>query len=43
MGFGTVGLGTFEAITQLKEQLEALIGRTIEIAGVLIKNRFGMK
>jgi homoserine dehydrogenase len=38
LGFGTVGLGTFEAITQRKEKLEAVIGRTIEIAGVLIKN-----
>jgi homoserine dehydrogenase len=39
LGLGTVGLGAFETITQRKEQLESLIGRSIEIAGVLIKNK----
>ncbi|CAH0344321.1 homoserine dehydrogenase [Bacillus sp. CECT 9360] len=38
LGLGTVGLGAFEAITERKEQLESLIGRKIELAGVLIKN-----
>lgn len=38
LGLGTVGLGVFDSITQRKDQLEALIGRKIEISGVLIKN-----
>ncbi|RFU62069.1 homoserine dehydrogenase [Peribacillus glennii] len=39
LGLGTVGLGVFESITQRKEQIEGLIGRKIEISGVLIKNQ----
>ncbi|WP_180954564.1 homoserine dehydrogenase [Bacillus sp. V5-8f] len=38
LGLGTVGLGVFESITQRKEQIEGLIGRKIEISGVLIRN-----
>ncbi|WP_409304510.1 homoserine dehydrogenase [Peribacillus sp. SCS-155] len=39
LGLGTVGFGTFEALKERKDDLEQILGRKIEISGILIKDK----
>lgn len=38
IGFGTVGKGIYESIEEQRQQLESLLGKTISIDAILIKN-----
>ncbi len=39
IGFGTVGSGVYERLTNTKEQLEQLLGEEIHISAILVKSR----
>lgn len=38
LGLGTVGFGTYKALTEREEKFSALIGKSFEITGILIRN-----
>ncbi|MFD2444791.1 homoserine dehydrogenase [Bacillus sp. CGMCC 1.16607] len=38
LGLGTVGFGTYTALTEREEKFASLIGKTFEITGILIKD-----
>ncbi|QDP41210.1 homoserine dehydrogenase [Radiobacillus deserti] len=38
LGFGTVGSGVYQTVQSHQQRLQSLLGRKVEIAGVLIKN-----
>jgi homoserine dehydrogenase len=39
LGLGTVGFGTYDALTKREEQFSSLIGKSFEITGILIKDQ----
>ncbi|KHF41987.1 homoserine dehydrogenase [Halalkalibacter okhensis] len=39
IGFGTVGSGVYERITNSKDKLKQLLGKEVEIAAILVKDR----
>ena len=39
LGFGTVGEGVYQTIQSHEEELTAILGRKVEVAAVLVKNK----